>query len=394
MITVSKPVIQENGTKTRMIVDVSVDDLSNEIWFEVDAQYGKFLCTERSDALFVMLFYYAMINGHDITFQGEITEQLYYGIKCNLMEAMCESDPRFYNSRIFCNTTSAEFSSENKAATGVSCGIDSLSTIYVNISKELPENFRLNYLTFFNAGAAYRPNGTKVYTTDGNDIEKQRIDNAYKVSEELGLPLIVIDSNINEFLKLDYVFTHTFRNCAMAMLLQKLISKYYYASTGMGYQKVWLNHMSNAGNYDNVSLPCISNGIITYYSSLDYCTRLNKTKIISDFTVAQKYLNVCILEGKNCGHCHKCVRTLTALDVLGKLEDFSQVFDMADYKINRRKYLLKTIIHNDEHFYDEIFKAFKDKKQYTPSLMLLGKMFNCLKNIKRKLRYIRNDSQT
>lgn len=389
MMHIAVPQIKELGEKTRLTATVTVDDVANEIWFETDYEYGKYFCCERSDALFVMLFYYAMKNHHDMVFDGEITEQLYYGIKNNLIPAMCSEDSRFYNPEIKCKTTNEVFKTEGIAATGISCGVDSLSTLYANSGDRCPENFKVKYLTFFNAGAACFPDGSKVLTWNGTDIEKIRIENAQRLAMELGMPLIIVDSNVSEFLKIDYVYTHTHRNCAMAMLFQKLISKYYYASTGYGFEKPNMTMEDTAGEADIISLHYISNGIISFYSSLDYCRRFEKTDMISDYPIAQKYLNVCIKEGENCGKCPKCLRTLTTLDALDKLENFSLVFNLDEYRKNRKKYLLYTVWNKDEHFYDDIYRVLKRKKSYSLWMIIYGHMLMVAKKLKRKIKGIK-----
>ncbi|MBQ7216006.1 MAG: hypothetical protein IJS39_08465, partial [Synergistaceae bacterium] len=48
--------------------------------------------------------------------------------------------------------------------------------------------------------------------------------------------------------------------------------------------------------------------------------------------IAQKYLNVCVPQAHNCSKCVKCLRTLIVIDSMGKLRDFSRVFDIETYR--------------------------------------------------------------
>ena len=59
----------------------------------------------------------------------------------------------------------------------------------------------------------------------------------------------------------------------------------------------------------------------------DYVTRYEKTERIADNHLAQKYLDVCFCFN-NCGKCSKCRRTLLTLDLLGKVQEFGQIFDV------------------------------------------------------------------
>ncbi|MGE3315545.1 MAG: hypothetical protein AB7O26_10555 [Planctomycetaceae bacterium] len=81
--------------------------------------------------------------------------------------------------------------------------------------------------------------------------------------------------------------------------------------------------------------PCASHPLIDpYYGSSDIqvyhdgsrLTRLEKVRLISDWPAARSMINVCSSwevpeDGMNCGHCAKCVRTMTELLVCGKLHE-------------------------------------------------------------------------
>ena len=46
-------------------------------------------------------------------------------------------------------------------------------------------------------------------------------------------------------------------------------------------------------------------------------------------------MNVCRRyseDAHNCGECSKCLRTLLTLDILGKLDDFADIFDIDAYQ--------------------------------------------------------------
>ena len=55
---------------------------------------------------------------------------------------------------------------------------------------------------------------------------------------------------------------------------------------------------------------------------------MQKLKIVADYAPSYKYLNVCLKDGNNCGRFEKCVRTMTGLDALGKLDYYREVFDV------------------------------------------------------------------
>lgn len=81
--------------------------------------------------------------------------------------------------------------------------------------------------------------------------------------------------------------------------------------------------------------PCASHPLIDpYYGSSDIqiyhdgsrLRRLDKVRLISEWPAARSMINVCSSwevpeDGMNCGHCAKCVRTMTELLVCGKLHE-------------------------------------------------------------------------
>ena len=74
--------------------------------------------------------------------------------------------------------------------------------------------------------------------------------------------------------------------------------------------------------------------------------RVDKLKKIVDWEIAQKYLNVCLdktNDASNCGTCPKCLMTLMTLEILGKLDEFSEVFDMADYRQRSFEYKIRCL---------------------------------------------------
>lgn len=48
-----------------------------ELWFSVPAEFGRYLCTERSNAFVVAMLWYALVAGSDITFEAPLSKRLY-----------------------------------------------------------------------------------------------------------------------------------------------------------------------------------------------------------------------------------------------------------------------------------------------------------------------------
>lgn len=68
MLFIGEPYIAQNGDRSRLVCDIGINRRETRtVWFEVDREYEKYLCTERSDAYVIGLLSWAMRAGHDIT---------------------------------------------------------------------------------------------------------------------------------------------------------------------------------------------------------------------------------------------------------------------------------------------------------------------------------------
>lgn len=93
MITIHRPDFSQRGEYARIQSLVDIDGNRNTIWFEVRREYGEYLCWERSDAFVIGLLNYAMRNGHDITCEAPMGEDLHYQITTYLIEAIAKVTP-------------------------------------------------------------------------------------------------------------------------------------------------------------------------------------------------------------------------------------------------------------------------------------------------------------
>ena len=119
-------------------------------------------------------------------------------------------------------------------------------------------------------------------------------------------------------------------------------------------------------------------------------------------------MHVCLSKPYNCGICSKCRRTLVTLDLIDKLDNFSQVFDINYYKEHKHDYyywLLQRHYANDEmneavyqqFLKKESFRLFVEKteKQFAKSQKrkqvrkIIRFPFHIIKRILRKLNIIK-----
>ena len=343
------------------------------LYFAVPIEYKQYLCKERSDAFVVAMLWYAMITGSDIETVSPMSEKLAFHVNRYLIPALCTQENGYRRISIVGPTTDEPYRNVGGVGTGMSCGVDSFYTLHEYTREDTPPKYRLSHLTYFNMGAIFHPNRSekKEYTlkefyetTDRMSEEKR--ENARQVAEQSGMPLVYVKSNLDsDYYRGAYGHTGVYRNCAMALSLQGLFSVYYNSSGGWpGYFDLTLTEGSQ--HYEALLCDCLSTESLSFILS-DYATRAEKTITIANDKLAQKYLDVCFCFN-SCGKCSKCIRTLVTLDIIGKVDQFENVFDVDYFKKHKEEAyfeILKTKDGDEKEdnavFAKDLFKRAKGK---------------------------------
>ena len=175
-------------------------------------------------------------------------------------------------------------------------------------------------------------------------------------------PGVQADSNIDDILFIEPPDSvYQYRNVAAILAFQKLFRVYHYSSSHTPHQFTMDWH--EASSFEIYAMNMLSTNDTQILVCGENYSRVEKTDIVSQWPFSYKYLNVCIIHqsdivDRNCSRCGKCQRTLTTLDVLGKLELYNNVFDLDDYYKNRTKYFASIILgRNGNPFQKEIYEA-------------------------------------
>ena len=433
MITIDKPWIENTDTDSYLKARVFIsDDTSKEyircsrqmyyahwrthkdyppkywtendycMWFKVPKEYGKYLVTETCDAFLVAIIYYAMLTGSDITCNAPVSTKLYYGLTQHLIPLLCR-DRRIIAIRAK-DLDSNNYSIANKNGTGMSCGVDSFYTLYRYTREDIPSDYKLNALTYLNMGAIFHPNREentdyeiKEFYEITDRMSDEKFANALKVGQEAGMPVIYISSNLDiDFCRGGYAYNPIYRNAACILSLEKYFGKYY--SSSAGWPTVFEPTLfEDDERYATLLLSSISTDSVQFILS-DEVTRYDKTTSLVDFDLAKRYLDVCFCFN-NCGCCSKCYRTLITLDLLDSVDEFSECFDVEEYKKNRLKaynWLTRTSSRltkqkrkeDDTLFADEILEKAIEKGTVPLKCWLtlpLFRVFCILKQIRKKI---------
>lgn len=315
---------QEHESQTRLVAFIKIDDSKKECWFDYPSEYGKYICTERVDAFVIALIPFAMRKGLDIKSSIPISEKLSYQLHNYYIPILSKYQETFKKIELTCPCASENLNTEGAVGTGISCGIDSFYSVLKHIGiKE--KDYELTHLVTMNVGSFGYQGGDFSYRWFQEEAKKAR-----KVSEELDLPLIEINSNLMEIYQENHGFSGSFRMAGAILGLQKLFSKYY-ISAGFDIKDFDITSEEN-DDYDLFNLLVGSNESTTFYSTGLEATRFERTKFITQYPVTYDKLTVCMCGNDNCGKCEKCMRTLGALYALNSLDKYRESFDINRFK--------------------------------------------------------------
>ena len=349
---IGKPTARRESDSTVLSAKVSFQGTDDECFYSVPAQYADMADTESSNCFLVGMLYPAMRYGEDIDVEGVVSAKLLYNLNEYLIPLMAICDTRLKRIRVNAASTDCSPRPGAKAVgTGFSGGIDSFATICEHFARPTPEGFKLTHLFFFNVGA----HGIPKKPGDMESIERQfraRYEKFKGFPDEVGLPFVPVDSNIHKFHPWGHLETATFATVSAVLFLQRGIRRYYLASSGHTYRQLW-KFLGDGGRPDAIErinmmlLPWLSIEGLDIIDDGNLYDRSQKTAIVAEYPPARRYLNVCYGHDTldtNCSVCPKCARTLLTLDILGKLNDFSGVFDIPKYRREvRRRLIAETI---------------------------------------------------
>lgn len=206
-----------------------------DLWYSFDREFDDAVCDDRCDAVVTTLLLAAMKFGYEeLRCCYPISRKLYYNLTYHVIPQLYHGGNALSRIRIAAPLTDTVFHGDIVAA-GMSRGVDSFATMYEYGPDFELADYRINAFTYFQAGAHH---GWDAIVGRGAESKQElyvhQMERTREFCRKYGYPLIVVDSNIDDILQDRRLFrewsfdrTHTFRNLAIAMLLQKRISRYY-----------------------------------------------------------------------------------------------------------------------------------------------------------------------
>lgn len=333
------------------IITVSIDSKTlgeKDLWFSTDQKYEYAICPSQYDAFLVGLLYPAMKYGENIHIAGTVSKRLLFNTNNYIIPLIKSFSPSCKVIEVTAEKTNSNNFFGSGVGTGFSGGVDSFCTIYDRYELERDPEYRINKLVFLNVGSHGLGDKNKVEAKFYN-----RFNYLKHFPIEIGLDYIPLNSNLYFFHPWGHRKTHTLTSASGVLVMQRLFKRYYYASSGKGYDDTIKNAYKNKeisiGEYcDPILLPLLSTESLEFISDGVQYTRIDKTLRILDYEPTKMYLNVCISGDdthQNCSVCSKCCRTLMTLNSAGKLDDFNQVFNINKYKLEaEKKYVCKQVL--------------------------------------------------
>ena len=350
--------------------DINENYSASSIYFEIDKNYGDMFADDTYDAFVLVPLFLAMYHKTDLRIHGNISKRFYKNLNWYVQKILCDFSTELSAVQIIVDGVVSKTSTGNLIGTGISCGVDSLSTIYDRFINEDDPDYKINALFFFNCGANGRFETN--FTVRAFNVRYKRI---CKLASELYLPVCPVNTNLTVFQKV-YIDSMIFlSNYSCVLALQNAIRRYYIGSAlsynGIKNTGVKINSYDLAEFCESYLIPLI--GTERTELIIDGCQyrRVDKIKRLVDWQIAQRYLNVCHIYNEdlsNCGTCEKCLRTLLASEILGKTENFSQVFDLRKYSEKSFEYKCKIAAEADKNvFYNELFNFAKENNFPMPT---------------------------
>lgn len=309
---------------------------SKQLWFCVDKKYREWLTVDVYDAFLVAAVWPCMCYGEDIEIEGSVSKKLYKNIISYIIPLIKSLRPKYHEIEIKVSSfKDATKSNQKIVGTGFSGGVDSFSTLIDKFENESDPDYKVNTLFFFHLG---QYGNIKDPKTRENVLNHYNVSNEY--AKEVNLPFVLLDSNMFEYYKPEWEYdAGPLCRISAILVFQKVLTIYYVSGS---YHYLQLCDFKSFYHLDDVSDPFIY--IMLSPNNLDIILdgsqyyRSDKTIKIASYSPAMKHLNVCVnnginvLEEKNCSVCHKCARTLIILEAIGKISQFSNVFDIDKYQ--------------------------------------------------------------
>ena len=139
---------------TKLIVDINSDierlDNENQIWVSVEDKYAYMLNDITYDCCLTLPVYMAMYYKTDLHIKGKVSKKLYRNIVDYVSYILQSFSNELKLVNIYADGYEDIDNLQEVNATGISCGVDSLATVYKYYELEKDLDYKLTHLFFLN----------------------------------------------------------------------------------------------------------------------------------------------------------------------------------------------------------------------------------------------------
>lgn len=305
---------------------VSSEKRTEPLWFRVPVRWRGLLGLSVDPFVTAMLPV-AMRRGEQIVVRAPMSERLFNALTGPVQDAMLTVRPELSRVEIEPYDIRSEpiRNGEGLRATGFSGGVDS----WWVVGQHLTGSNRLDLLTFHDVGS--HGGGER-----GAVRFERRLARATGSAELIGLPLVVVESNLRDFIyraNLRFDIVHAFANLSAAQALQGGVAEFLYAASVP--QRERLRPYHDATLADAVVVPGLATESLETIVAGGHLTRVQRTAEVAGIPESYNRLDVCFdspAHVTNCGKCPKCLRTALTLELLGEVDKYVGAFDMEAYR--------------------------------------------------------------
>lgn len=358
MITISLPYVEHRDGESFLYSRIIDESRGRDalVWFSVNSQYSRFLCDETADAFVLLMLQLAMSSGQDLKVESPVSARLLFNIENTLQPLFAKAMPWFRPIKVMPQSAVEHDYQGIGVGCGCSLGVDSFTALLRHLSPQVPECYRVTHLALFNCG--------QLGDFDHKGVEEnfhRTIAELEPFAKEMNLPLVAVNSNLNElYIDSDVKLLQSFvnRTICCALALQKLFGKYVYASS-YSVEQSYMSPMDES-YMETVFVPLLGTESTEVILSPMAMNRVEKTAYLSQYDITYRYLDVCwaaqmkygserdakyadVKTMKNCGMCSKCMRTLLTLDILGKIDNYKDLFDIDQYYKRKQQFICTVV---------------------------------------------------
>ena len=284
---------------TTVSADFVLGGKSQRIWFRANSEA---VC-EGFDPFLPVALIPAMRRKWTISVEGPVSSKLLQGADV-VQQLMTDWYSDFGKVELQSRTMVAPpVSDQTGVASFFSGGVDSFYTLQQHLEE-------ISHLIFVH--------GFDIPLSHSKDREKAAA-SARKAADQLGLPLIEVETNLRQFGQPHVSWPHAYFGAglaAVALLLSPRFKRVYLPASVSRDQLVPMgSHPDLDPRWSNEQMRLIHDGLDA--------TRFEKIQSIGAWDVARKRLRVCYqlnTEHLNCGRCRKCLWTMMMLRASGDLD--------------------------------------------------------------------------